>query len=69
MLKCLATGSTGNCYLVNLGGGWVILDAGISVDNIVSEVNLNDVDFCFISKQHKEHSRSFDKLAFRGVKI
>lgn len=69
MLKCLATGSTGNCYLVNLGGGWVILDAGISVDNIVSEVNLNEVDFCFISHQHKDHSRSFDKLAFRGVKI
>ena len=68
MIKCLATGSTGNCYLVNLGGGSIILDAGISVDNIVAEVNLNDVDFAFISHQHKDHSRSFDKLVFRGVK-
>ena len=67
MLKCLATGSTGNCYLVNLGGGCIILDAGISIDNIVAEQNLNDVDFAFISHQHKDHARSFDRLKFRGV--
>ena len=69
MIKCLATGSTGNCYLLNIGGGCIILDAGISLDNIVSEIDLNNVDFCFISHQHKDHSRSLDKLLFRGVSI
>jgi len=66
-IRCLATGSTGNCYLLNLGGGCIILDAGVSIDNILAEQNLNDVDFAFISHQHKDHSRSFDKLKFRGV--
>ncbi len=66
-IKCLGTGSTGNCYLINLGGGCIILDAGISVANIIEQQNLNEVDFAFISHQHKDHARSFDKLKFRGV--
>ncbi len=68
-ISCLASGSTGNCYLVKMGGSCFILDAGITIDSIVSKVNLNDVDFAFISHEHKDHSKSADKLVLRGVKI
>lgn len=67
--KCLATGSSGNCYLINLGGGCIILDAGISVQKIVETINLNAVIFTCISHEHKDHSKSMDDLKKRGVKV
>lgn len=68
--KCLCTGSTGNCYLVNLGGNSYILDAGCSkIENITKEINLNNVKFAFISHIHKDHSRLVDKLLKRGVNL
>lgn len=69
MIKCIASGSTGNCYIVQLGSGCFILDAGVSIEKINKEINLNNVDFCFISHNHKDHSKSFEKLVFRGVEI
>jgi len=42
----LGSGSTGNCYLVNLGGNSnVILDAGLNtLEDITKHINQNDVD-------------------------
>ena len=68
-IKCLATGSSGNCYLVDTGCGCIILDAGINFDKIVSNVNLNDVIFAFISHEQKDHSKSASKLLSRRVKV
>ncbi len=68
-VRCLATGSTGNCYLVNTNSGCIILDAGIKVEKIIKNVNLNDVLFAFISHSHKDHNLSAPKLADRGVQI
>jgi len=67
--KCLATGSTGNCYLVNLGGGCIILDAGIPIQKIVENVNLNDVAFCCITHEHKDHSKTMNDLLKRRVRV
>ncbi len=68
-IKSLASGSTGNCYIVNLGSSCFILDAGISENQITKNVNLNDVDFCFISHNHKDHSLNAENLAYRGIEI
>lgn len=66
-INCLASGSTGNCYLVNLGSGWVILDAGIPISEITKNVNLNNILFGFISHNHTDHSKSAEKLVLRGI--
>ena len=34
-LKCLGTGSKGNCYLLKSGNDILILDCGISFDKII----------------------------------
>lgn len=67
--KCLATGSTGNCYLVNLGGGYLILDAGIPIKKIIENVNLNDVKFACISHEHKDHNKSMADLLKRKIRV
>lgn len=67
--KCIASGSTGNCYLVNLGGGCIILDAGINLSEVIKEVNLNDVVLACISHSHKDHSKSMFDLKKKGVQV
>lgn len=68
-INCLASGSTGNCYEVNMGSSCFLLDAGIPIETLSKKVNLNKVDFAFISHNHKDHSKSAEKLATRGVSI
>lgn len=68
-IKSLGSGSTGNCYLVNQDGITYILDAGVDFRKIVKNINLNDVNFAFISHEHKDHSLNKEKLVLRGVKI
>lgn len=68
-VKCLATGSTGNCYILKQEGNTVILDAGCKWDKIVANQNLNDVSFAYISHIHKDHSLNCPNLRTRGVNV
>lgn len=68
--KCLGTGSSGNCYIVTtINGSNILLDAGVDAKKIIKEINLNDVDLCFISHEHTDHSKSQNKLVKRGIKV
>lgn len=67
-LKCLATGSSGNCYILQIDDTTCILDAGCDWNKLTSNVNLNNVDFAYISHEHKDHSLNYKKLLLRGVK-
>ena len=67
--NCIGTGSSGNCYLIKLDGSYILLDAGVRIEKITKEINLNNLSFCFISHEHKDHSLSRGKLIFRGVSI
>ena len=68
-ISCIATGSSGNCYLVKLGGSTIILDAGIAIGRISSAVNLNNVAFAFISHSHNDHCQSALNLKKKGVQV
>ena len=67
--SCLATGSSGNCYLINLGGGCIILDAGITIKKILDNVNLNDVQFACISHSHNDHKATMPDLLRKRVQV
>ena len=68
-VKCLATGSTGNCYILKQEGNTVILDAGCKWDKITANQNLNEVSFAYISHIHKDHSLNCIPLRTRGVNV
>lgn len=68
-IKSLGSGSTGNCYLVNQDNITYILDAGVDFQKIIANINLNKVDFAFISHEHKDHSLNQEKLILRGIKV
>lgn len=67
--NCLGTGSTGNCYLIRTGSFNILLDAGVPIKKIIKNINLNDLDFAYISHKHNDHSLSLKNLKNRGVKI
>lgn len=54
MLKVLATGSKGNCYILQAGNDKLLLECGIPYKEILKglDFNLNGVQGCLISHEH-----------------
>lgn len=68
-LKCIATGSTGNCYtLTSDSGETLILDCGIPIMEIKKALNWNikDVVGVLCTHHHLDHSKSVIELCKTG---
>lgn len=71
-LKCIATGSTGNCYtLTSNSGETLILDCGIPIKEIKKGLNWNirNVVGCIVSHVHSDHSKSKQDLEQMGIPV
>ncbi len=68
-LKCLASGSSGNCYLLSSGPETLILDCGIPIMEIKKGLNfdLSKVVGVCVTHAHQDHSKAvkdFDSMGF-----
>lgn len=70
-LKVLASGSKGNCYILQGGEETLLLEAGIPYREILRglDFNLSNVVGVLISHSHKDHSRAVGDLAKAGINI
>lgn len=71
-LKCISTGSSGNCYiLTDSSGKSLILDCGVPIMDIKRGLNWNikDVVGCVVSHIHKDHSKSADTIEKMGIPV
>lgn len=68
-ITCYGTGSTGNCYLIKTDGSSILLDAGLPLNKVLKDTNLNNISFAFISHEHKDHSKEMKNLVLRGVQV
>lgn len=73
-INVLATGSKGNCYLIDDGHTSLLLEAGISVKQIKSKLwdmgkSLTQVGGCLISHSHGDHSLSGLGLMGAGIGV
>ncbi len=70
-LKCLSSGSHGNCYIVTDGTTTLLLDAGIKLKDIMvgCDFNLSGISGALITHNHKDHSEAVGELIRRGVKV
>lgn len=68
MIKVLATGSKGNCYIIQAGEEKLLLECGIDWRNILKGLNysIKGVKGCLISHKHSDHCKSF-KRAFESL--
>ena len=71
VLKCLGSGSSGNCYLFEASDGVLILECGIPFIEIKKALRfqLNGVLGCVISHEHKDHSKCLKDLLRSGIKV
>ena len=71
-LKCISTGSSGNCYLLQADNGeTLILDCGISVKEIKKGLDwdITSVVGCVVSHAHGDHSKSLKDLESMGIPV
>lgn len=71
-LKCIATGSTGNCYTLTFNSGeTLILDCGIPIKEIKKGLNWNikDVVGVLCTHQHLDHSKSVKDFEAMGIPV
>ena len=65
LLKCLATGSKANCYVLKRDNGeMLILDAGLPISEIKKgiEFDVANLKGAVVTHSHKDHSLSAEKL-------
>lgn len=71
-LKCIASGSSGNCYtLTSNSGETLILDCGIPIKEIKKGLNWNvkDVVGVLCTHQHLDHSKSVKDFEAMGIPV
>lgn len=71
-LKCIATGSTGNCYtLTSDSGETLILDCGISIKEIKKGLNwdIAGVVGAICTHNHQDHSKSLNEFKAMGIPV
>lgn len=71
-LKCIATGSTGNCYtLTSDSGETLILDCGIPIKEIKKGLdwNIKDVVGVLCTHKHLDHSKSIKDFEAMGIPV
>lgn len=71
-LKCIATGSTGNCYLLTSDSGeTLILDCGIPIKEIKKGLNWNITGIvgAICTHRHQDHSKSVADIRNMGIRV
>lgn len=54
-IKTIATGSSGNCYLINND---LLIECGLSFKKMQSKVDISKVKTCLVSHEHADHAKS-----------
>lgn len=70
-MVALASSSAGNAYIVEDGETHILLECGISHKKLLklSGYALKDFKACFVSHEHKDHSKCVEDLIGRGMDV
>lgn len=71
MIKVIATGSSGNCYLLETENESLLIECGISIKKIKEALNFNltKVKGCLITHEHKDHSKCVNDIMKTGIDV
>lgn len=67
----LASGSTGNAYLIEGYETKILIECGIPVNklNVKLEHKLYDVDACLVTHSHLDHAKAIFDVAAKGIQV
>lgn len=68
-VKTIGSGSSGNCYLVDINGTKILLECGLPFKKIQKALNhkVSDIDFCFVTHEHMDHAKAVKDLMKSGI--
>ena len=71
-IKTIATGSSGNCYILTTSQGkHLLLDAGLTIKEIKQglDFDIGNVEGCIVTHKHTDHSKSASKIENMGIRV
>lgn len=70
-IKTLASGSSGNAYLIDNGHTQLLLECGIKFKDIQIALNFktSNIAGCLISHEHKDHSKALKDVLRAGIDV
>ena len=70
-IKIIASGSSGNAYLIGDGHTLLLLDAGLPVKRIQVGCGFqtSSIDGCLVTHRHGDHAAAIPKLLQRGITV
>jgi Metal-dependent hydrolases of the beta-lactamase superfamily I len=71
MIKVLASGSSGNCYIIQAEEEILLLECGINIREIKKglDFDFSKVKGCLVTHEHKDHCKSINNILAAGVDI
>lgn len=68
-IQVLGTGSSGNCYKVEIGTATLLLECGLPYKVIQRKLDfkVSDIDACLITHEHLDHAKAIKDLMKAGV--
>ena len=69
--QSLASSSAGNAYIVSDNDTRILLECGVSHKKLqkLSGFSLSEFQACFVSHEHKDHSKAVAELISRGMEV
>ena len=71
LVKCIASSSSGNCYMLDDGQTRLLLDAGLPFKQVQKELNFetSTIAAALISHEHNDHSKAVKDLFKAGIDV
>lgn len=68
-VKTIGSGSSGNCYLVNINDTKILLECGLPFKKIQKALNyrVSAIDFCLVTHEHMDHAKAVKDLMKAGI--
>jgi len=69
--KTIASGSKGNCYLLETNQGSLLIEAGIPIKQIKQALNFNfnNIQACLLTHEHMDHAKAIKDIASLGIDV
>lgn len=69
--KTIASGSSGNCYLLETNTGNLLIEAGIPIKKIKQALgfDFSNIQGCLITHEHGDHSKAIKDIAKLGIDV
>ena len=70
-LKTIASGSSGNCYLLETEKGSLLIEAGIPIKKIKQALgfDFSNIQGCLITHEHMDHAKAINDIAKLGIDV